>query len=101
MVPRAVWVRAVRHSSMGHGVEDDVNAHRIRFLLRELAEVVGALAFAFPAVAVIGIVTRDDAETAFVVVDATDVDFLGVGTFPRDSRIFAAHAPINGRALNV
>src|SRR5690349_18337125 len=64
--------------SVRHRVEDDVDAERVGFFLRELAEEILELALALPAVAVVGVVADDDAEPAFVVVDAADVALLGV-----------------------
>ncbi len=55
---------------MGHEIEDDVDAHGIGEALGKLMKIPFALAFALPAVAVVGIAADDDHHAAFVVEDA-------------------------------
>src|SRR5262245_35119450 len=54
---------------MSHRVGHDVDAHGIRLLLRERAEVFLALALALPAVAEVGVVADDDHHPLLVVED--------------------------------
>ena len=64
---------------MGHGVKNDIDAHRIGFLLGEFAEAPFVLAFPFPAITKIGIVADDTNTTAAIVENGFVVDFSEPG----------------------
>lgn len=61
---------------MGHGIENDVDAHGVGFLLGEFAKIPFVLAFAFPAVSKICIVTNDTHDTTRIVEDSPVVNFV-------------------------
>src|ERR1051326_2632012 len=58
---------------MSHEIKHDIKSERIGALLRKFVKEIIALAFAFPTVAIVAIVGRDDHDAAFVVVDYPDV----------------------------
>jgi hypothetical protein len=72
---------------MRHRVEDDIDAEGVCFLFREFAEVKLVLAFALPAIAVVGVMADDDAQAAFVVVDSADVALLRIVALPCDATV--------------
>src|SRR5436309_11165200 len=73
--------------SMRHRVEDDVDPERIGALFGKLAEEVLKFLFAFPAVAVVRVVTGDGHHPAFVIEQRADVNvaaFLAIVVLPGD-----------------
>ena len=72
---------------MSHRVEDYIDAERISDFFRKIVEIIVALALALPAIAIIGIVTRDYHYSAFVIEDRAVVNLLCVPPFPRSAAI--------------
>src|SRR5687768_3231375 len=70
---------------VGHGVKNNIDAEGIRLFLRELTKIIFVLAFAFPAIAEVGIVANDDHHPAFVVEDSLIMRLLGVRRLPRNA----------------
>src|SRR5438132_1276263 len=87
---------------MSHLVEENVNRNRIRDLLRKMLEEVMVIAFPFPTVSVVGVVSRDHHHPPFVVVNRAMVNFatlFPIVVFPRDTGILASRPELNVRNL--
>src|SRR5229473_1699195 len=74
--------------SMRHQVKNNIDAERIAALLGKLVKESVLLALAFPGVAVVTVVRRDDHDAALVIENGADVHFpafLAVMIFPGDT----------------
>src|SRR5262245_35516624 len=82
---------------VSHRVKDDVDSQGISFLFGEFLEVVMIFSFAFPAVAVVGVVTDHDHHPALIVKNGFEVDIPSVAVvaaFPGDAAVVLAHLAI-------
>ena len=90
--------------SMRHDVEDNVDPERKSDVLGKPVEEIVVFAFAFPAVTVIRVVTRDDHQAASGVKDGLNMDLgtlLAIVVFPSDAVVLASSALPDVRDLQL
>lgn len=73
--------------SMGHGVENNIDPHRVGFFLRELAKVSFIFPFPLPAIAQVRVVADDDHQPSLIIEDPAVMDFLSIGAFVSEASL--------------
>src|SRR5688500_15325780 len=84
---------------MCHRVDENIYAYRIGFWLAKSFEIPRILTFAFPAIAVGGVVAADHAHAAFIIVEGAIMRFARVLTFPGDAAVAKTPRPMDAGQL--
>ena len=83
---------------MCHGIDHDVDPHRVSPFLGECLEVLPAFSFAFPSITEIRVVTDHHHHAAIVVKKCAIMDFFRIWPFIGDS---ISHPVVNARYLRL